>query len=157
MAEVPAGLEALVKVDVWVTVAFGVLAAAAAALAGVVGLVYAGASLVLFAIGMVAFVWAYAVAVGRSRFAYISTVGVYFLTGDVVAPAARSRLLAALAAQVVISIAAASVRPFTAVAFGILVPMFGLGMAGLAGARFGSFEEREQADPPQADAGAGER
>ena len=36
-------------------------------------------------------------------------------------------------------VAAASIRPFTAVAFGILAPMLGLGLMGLWGARHGRF------------------
>ena len=44
-------------------------------------------SLVLFAVGMVVFVWAYAVAVGRSRTDLIGIGGLFFLAGS--APAAR--------------------------------------------------------------------
>lgn len=97
---------------------------------------------VLFAAGVVAFLWAYAVAVGRSRTEAIGIAGLYFLSGT--APrTTRVRLLGALAAQVVIAVVSASIRPYTPVAFGILVPMFGLGLAGLWGARHGTFPPRD--------------
>ena len=39
--------------------------------------------LVLFVVGCVAFLWAYAVAIGRSRYEAITMAGVFFLAGDV--------------------------------------------------------------------------
>jgi len=101
----------------------------------------AAVSLMLFAAGMVVFLWSYAVAVGRSRVDAIGIGGLYFLSGS--APrSVRVRLLGALAIEVVVAIASASVRPFTALAFGVLVPVFGLGLAGLWGARHGVFDPR---------------
>jgi hypothetical protein len=98
---------------------------------------------VLFAIGVVAFLWGYAVAVQRSRTDAIGIGGLYFLAGS--APRSiRVRLLGALAVQVVIAVVSASIRPYTAVAFGILVPMLGLGLAGLWGARHGTFPPRDR-------------
>lgn len=98
----------------------------------------------LFAAGVVAFLWAYAIAVARSRTDAIGIGGLFFLSGS--APkVVRARLLGALAVQVVVAVVSASIRPYTAVAFGILVPMFGLGLAGLWGARHGTFPRREQA------------
>jgi hypothetical protein len=44
--------------------------------------------------------------------------------------------------QVVVALVTAIARPFTGLAFGILVPVFGLGLAGLWGARRGSFPSR---------------
>ena len=97
--------------------------------------------LVLFAFGCAAFLWAYAVAVSRSRTDAIGIGGLYFLQGS--APrVVQLRLLIPLAVQVVVAIASASIRPYTAVAFGILVPIFGLGLSGLWGARYGHFEAR---------------
>jgi hypothetical protein len=97
---------------------------------------------VLFVAGVVAFLWAYGLAVGRSRTDAIGIGGLFFLSGS--APkVVQVRLLAALALQVVIAVVSASIRPYTAVAFGILVPMFGLGLAGLWGARHGRFPPRD--------------
>jgi hypothetical protein len=42
----------------------------------------------------------------------------------------------------VISFVAAGLRPYTAVAFGVLVPMFGLGLTGLWAVRSGTFPPR---------------
>lgn len=103
-------------------------------------------SLVLFAIGCVAFLWAYAIAVDRSRTDEIGIGGLYFLAGSAPSPVRRA-FMGALALQVVVSVVAASIRPFTTVAFGILVPMYGLGLAGLWGARHGSFATRRRLSP----------
>ena len=51
-------------------------------------------------------------------------------------------MMASLAAEVVVALATASARPFTSLAFGILAPVFALGLAGLWGARFGTFGPR---------------
>ena len=53
----------------------------------------------------------------------------------------------ATAVEVVAVVAAASVRPFTEVAFGILAPMFGLGLMGLWGGRYGEFPPRPLKQP----------
>jgi hypothetical protein len=99
----------------------------------------------LFVVGCVAFLVAYGVAVSRSRTEEISVVGVYFLSGS--APGAvRRALMGAFALQVVVAVASASIRPFTSVAFGILVPVFGLGLAGLWGARHGSYPAKAADD-----------
>jgi len=45
--------------------------------------------------------------------------------------------------QTVVAITTASMRPFTAQAFGILVAMLGLGLGGLWAARHGVFGERD--------------
>ena len=97
--------------------------------------------LVMFAGGVGAFLWAYGIAVGRSRTDEIGIGGLYFLAGSA-PPAIRLHLLGSLAAQVVIAIAAASIRPFSSVAFAVLAPMWGLGLAGLWGARYGTFAPR---------------
>jgi hypothetical protein len=102
-------------------------------------------ALVLFAAGCVIFLWAYAVAVGRSRTDEIGVGGLYFLAGTAPKEVAF-RLRSALATEVVVALATAAIRPFTPLAFGILVPVFGLGLCGLWGARYGTFGRRgEQA------------
>ena len=83
--------------------------------------------LVLFAVGCVAFLLAYAVAIGRSRYEDLTMAGVFFLA-DRAAPARVARSLrVVLAVQVVVAVATAAVRPFTALAFGVLVPVLGSG------------------------------
>jgi hypothetical protein len=95
----------------------------------------------LFAIGCVVFFWAYAVAVQRSRTDLIGIGGLYFLAGTAPNPV-RFRLLGSLAVEVVVAIVTSSIRLYSPLAFGFLVPVFGLGMCGLWGARHGTFEPR---------------
>jgi hypothetical protein len=95
----------------------------------------------LFAIGCVVFFWAYAVAVQRSRTDLIGIGGLYFLAGTAPSPI-RFRLLGSLAVEVVVAIVTSSIRLYSPLAFGFLVPVFGLGMCGLWGARYGTFEPR---------------
>jgi hypothetical protein len=67
--------------------------------------------------------------------------GWFFLAGS--APGRiRAQLLGSVAAQVVIGIVAASVRPFSPLAFTTLCWLYGLGLAGWWGARHGDFAER---------------
>ena len=89
-------------------------------------------SLVLFAVGCVAFLWAFAIAVNRSRTDAIGIGGLFFLQDSAPRPV-QVRLLGALAVQVVVAVATAAVHPFTSQAFAVLAPMFGLGMAGSVG------------------------
>ncbi|WP_436795603.1 hypothetical protein [Actinospongicola halichondriae] len=106
---------------------------------GALTAVVAGA---LFAVGVVAFLWGYANGVVRSREEKITLGGLFFLSHT--APAVvRFRLRAALGIQVVVAVIAASVRPYTAVAFAVLAPMYGLGLLALWGARFGTFFPRD--------------
>ena len=103
--------------------------------------------LVLFLGGAVAFFWAYAIAVGRSRQVEIGIGGLFFLAGETAPKEVRRPFMLSLGAEVVIAVAAAALRPFTAVAFGILVPIWGLALAGLWGARYGTFQPRERREP----------
>jgi hypothetical protein len=105
----------------------------------------------LFVIGCVVFFWAYAVAVSRSRTNLIGIGGLYFLAGT--APkVVRFRLRLSLGIEILAATVSASIRPFTPMAFGFLVPVFGLGMCGLWGARHGTFEPRTPSEP-KADTG----
>lgn len=102
-------------------------------------------SVVLFFVGCVVFLWAYGIAVSRSRRDLIGIGGLYFLAGT--APkVVRFRLRLSFAVQIVAAIASSSIRPFTPMAFGFLVPVFGLGLSGLWGAKYGIFERRADAE-----------
>jgi hypothetical protein len=130
----------VVKPAVWGTVAFAV--------ASVIAVVSEGAApsvavfdLILFALGLLAFVRTLLSAAQRSRTEELSVAGIWFLSGS--APKdVQWWLLGCLAAQLVISFVAAGLRPYTAVAFGVLVPMFGLGLTGLWAVRSGTFPPR---------------
>ena len=129
----------IVRLDVWATAVFAVVSVAAAVVPDPLQYVAVPLDLVLFAVGCGAFLWAYAVAIGRSRYEALTMGGVFF-PGTEVAPSRVVRTLRlALASQVVVAVAVASVRPFTALAFGVLVPMLGLGLMALWGARHGRF------------------
>ena len=100
--------------------------------------------LVLFAVGIITMLWAFAVAVERSRVDAIGVGGLYFGMGS--SPRlVRQHLLGALTVQVAVGIGSASMQPFTSLAFGTLVPIFGIGLMGLWSARHGDFEPT---DPP---------
>ncbi len=95
-------------------------------------------SLILFAAGCVAFLWAFLVSAGRSRLEKLSVAGIYFLAGS--APSRVSwyfRIL--LFAMLCLAFTTAAIRPFTSLAFGVLAPMFIMGLTGLWGARWGTF------------------
>ena len=101
-------------------------------------------SLVLFAGGTVAMFWAFLIAVQRSREVAIGIGGLYFGAGS--APKGVQRhLMASLGLEVVVALVTASIRVFTSLAFGILVPVWGLGLAGLWCARHGQFAPRDDA------------
>ena len=111
-------------------------------------------SLVLFVVGLPAFMAAYLIAIGRSRQDAIGMGGLYFLAGTAPRRVQRHLLGAVvvqtLTAVVTASIGIASVQGDTSnpLAFGVLVPLFGLGLAGLWGARYGTFAPRP-ADQPR--------
>ena len=98
-------------------------------------------SVALFASGAAAFLWALARAADRSRTETIGMGGLFFLQGTTPSPI-RRHLLGSLVLQTVIGVGAASMRPFTASAFGVLVPMYGLALCGLWAAHFGRFAAR---------------
>jgi hypothetical protein len=95
----------------------------------------------LFVVGTGVFLGALVIAAGRSREHEIGMGGLFFLQG-----AADRRvqlhLLGSLAVEVAVALATAAARPYTSLAFGILVPVYALGIAGLWGARYGRFAPR---------------
>ena len=123
------------------TAVFTVVAVAAAALPDQLAVVAVVVDLVLFAAGIVAFVGALLKAADRSRTEAVTLAGVFWLSGT--APReARRPLLGALAVEVAVALVTAGVRPFTGLAFGVLVPVYALGLTGLWGARHGTFAAR---------------
>jgi hypothetical protein len=127
----------------WLVTAVLVVTSGIAVLVPATRRAVAVADLVLFGVGGVAMLAAFARAVDRSRTELVSVPGVFFLAEGAAPLGIRRHLRASAALQVVAAITAASLRPYTAVAFGILVPMFGLGMIGLWGARYGTFLARD--------------
>lgn len=138
--------ERIVRASWLGTAVFAVAATAATVVPDALAVPVAVFDVLLFAAGTVAFLAAFGRAVSRSRYEVISVAGVFFLAGSAPRPV-QWRLLGALGAQVVVAVVTASVRLYTSLAFGMLVPMYGLGLAGLWAARHGSFPPRPQ--PPE--------
>ncbi len=144
----PAGL-VIVRVNAVLTAVFVVTSLAAAVVFDDPWKqVAVGTSLACFAVGVVAFLWGYWNAVQRSREDNIGVAALYFLLGGIAPKGVARRMNTLLAVQTVWSIATAVARgstdgtPGSTLAFGILVPMMGLGLNGLWGAFHGTFEPR---------------
>jgi hypothetical protein len=128
----------------WGTAVFSVTALAAVLVPDLEAVAFA-VSVALFVAGCVLFAAAYLRAVGRSRTDQIGVINVYLLAGSAPAPV-RSSLLGSLAVEVVVALGAAIARPYTSLAAGTLVPVYGLALCGLWAARHGTFPPRE---PPE--------
>jgi hypothetical protein len=131
--------DAIIRSDVWATVAFAGLAGLAAAYPDTFTSVSVPFDLVLFAVGTLALLWAYIAGLLRSRREAVALGGLFFLAGNVAPTRVRRGFHALLAVQVVAAVATAAVRPFTELAFGVLVPAFGVGLMALWSARQGRF------------------
>jgi hypothetical protein len=151
----------IVRADVVATAVFGVTAVYAAAVFSTTAQwIGAVTAIVLFAIGVFAFLWAYWNAVQRSRTDEISVAQLYFLLGPPTPSRVRLAMLLCLFAQVVIAAATTLARPDgpdgnpgSSLAVGFLVPMLGFGLNGLWAAAHGSFLPR--ARPPDESSGGG--
>ena len=113
---------------------------------------FAVVSLGLLAVGSGAMLWAFQRALQRSRHQVIAVGGLYFLAGC--APrSVRFSMMGALVVELVVALATASARPYTAAAFGILVPVYALGLSGAWGAAHGEFPPRptDGRSPPRHD------
>jgi len=130
------------RLDLIATLIFVVFAVAAAALPGPLRIAFAVYSTVLFAIGVLAFLGAYGKAIGRSRTDKLSIPGIFGLSGTA-AKSVQRRFHLLTVVQTVVAVATSAIHPFTAQAFGILVPMLGLGLAGWWGASHGDFPPRD--------------
>ncbi len=108
-----------------------------------------GVSMLLFAVGVASSLWAYTRALDRSRLEEVGVANLFMLTGDTAPPSVQRTMSVALVVQVVAAIGGAWIGVvgldegrLNALAFGVLVPMFGIGMNGLWAARHGSFGRR---------------
>ena len=132
---------AVVTATVVATVAFTVAALAAAAVPARLGTPVAVLDLVLFVVGLAVFTVALLRAAARSRHEELSVAGLFLLSGT--APArVRRAMLGCLTTQTVAAFATAAIRPFTPLAFGVLVPTLGLAACGLWAARHGTFPSK---------------
>jgi hypothetical protein len=134
----------IVRASVASTAAFVVAALVATAFPDQVGVPVAVFDVALFVVGTVVFVLALLRGLDRSRTEQVEIASLFFLTSGTAPRDVRLRLLGCVAVQVVVAIATSSIRVYTEVAFGILVPMLGLGLAGRWGALHGTFPERDR-------------
>jgi TM2 domain-containing membrane protein YozV len=111
-----------------------------------------GVALTCFSIGVCVFLWGYWSAVQRSREDNISVAAMYFLIDKCAPKSVARRMNGLLALQVLIGLVTAGMRTSTdgkngsTLAFGILVPMLGLGLNGLWAAFYGQFAPRSVAN-----------
>ncbi len=138
----------LVRLDLAGTVAFVVVSIVGVASESARPAVVV-ASLLLFTIGVAAFIWSFFVAAERSRELEIGVANLYLLTGETAPPPVKRAMLAALGVQVITCLVVASIGfsgtdpdDVNLLAFGILVPMFGLGLDGVWASRHGAFGPR---------------
>jgi hypothetical protein len=108
-----------------------------------------GVSMVLFAIGVATTLWAYTRALDRSRVEEVGVANLYLLTGETAPKRVKRMMSSALAVQIVAAIVGAWIGvvgldkgDLNALAFGVLVPMFGIGMNGIWASRHGSYGPR---------------
>jgi hypothetical protein len=99
-------------------------------------------SLVLFAVSLGVWFWAFGVAVVRSSQGDDIAVGNLFLFEGDVPKDVRRQLFGSVGVCLVITALSASANPF-----GILVPMLPIGFVGLWGARHGAFKLRPGLEP----------
>lgn len=112
-------------------------------------------SVALFAVGIATSLWAYTTALERSRVEEVGVANLYLLTGSTAPQAVKRAMWGALGVQVVLALVGAIVgvsglkgNQVNALAFGVLVPMFGIGMNGAWAARYGSYGPRISATKP---------
>ncbi|MEM9034442.1 MAG: hypothetical protein AAGD18_07610 [Actinomycetota bacterium] len=133
------GAEVL-RIDLAGTVVFVIAAAAAVAFDGPIRATFVGICLVLFGLGTIVMGAGLLRAINRSRHEAISVNDLFLMS---TAPKRlRWWFQGCLAVQTVVAFVAAGVRPFTGLAFGILVPVWGLAANGWWSATHGRFPDR---------------
>jgi hypothetical protein len=112
----------------------------------------AAVSMALFAAGAATSLWAYAAALDRSRTEEVGVANLFLLSGQTAEQRVRRTMWACFGTQIVVALAGAIVGVvgldkgrLNALAFGILVPMFGIGANGLWAARHGRYGQRSAA------------
>ena len=131
-----------VRASMVTTAVFVVAATLATAFPDQLGVPVAVLDVGLFAVGTVVFVLALLKGLDRSRTEQVEIGALFFLTGSTAPRDVKVRLLGCLVLQVLVALISSSIRVYTEVAFGILVPMLGLGLAGRWGARHGVFPKK---------------
>lgn len=129
------------------TAAIVVTSLSAAAYPDPFGVLHAGLSCLLFAVGTGGLLWGYALGVARSRTDNVTLGGLFFLSAPAAPASVRRRFRIALTVETLVVLLAAAIRPFSVVAFGVLAPMFALGLMGVWGGRHAVFPPRPMKEP----------
>jgi len=130
------------RIDAWVTLAF-VAVAVGASIWSVLRPVAVVLDLTVFLVGCGVYAWALVRAAARSRERTISLGGLFFLLEGVAPRTVVMWLWGFVTVQVVVAVLTAAVHPFSELAFGVLVPLFGFAMLALWSAVHGEFPRRE--------------
>ncbi len=144
--------DTLIRVDLALTVVFAVTAwYAAIVFSTPAQWVGATTAMVLFALGVFAFLWSYWGAVQRSRTHEISVTQLYLLMGDAIPAPVRRTMNVALLLQFAVAMTTTLMRPNgpdgnpgSSLAVGFLVPMLGFGLNGLWAVNHGEFAVRSE-------------
>lgn len=139
-------MSVLVRINILGTAAFVISATAAAVVfTPIFRTIGAVVALVLFAIGVASFIWGFFTAVQRSRYDNISVASLFLFFGAVSSNRVRRLMNGCLFTQGLCGLLTALARTSTdgrsgsTLAFGVLVPLFGLGLNGLWSSRHGLF------------------
>ncbi len=133
----------IVRFNLFASVLFAVVAVVSAVVFDdVFRVVIVVVSLTLFAVGVATFLIGFFAAVQRSRESEISVSQLFFLTGEVAPRNVKVPMLAALAVQTVAGRPSTDGKTGSVLAFGVLVPMLGLGLNGLWASHHGVFAAR---------------
>ena len=151
-------MNAIVRFNCAATVVFGIVAVVAAvSFDDVSRVLVVVVSLALFAVGVAAFLVGYFAAVQRSREEEISVTQLFFMVGSVADVRVKRWMNTCLLVQCAVGLGTALARPSTdgkagsVLAFGVLVPMLGLGLNGLWVSRHGTFGPRRlKGESPEA-------
>ncbi len=138
----PVAGDPIVRASWWGTGVFTVVSVTAAAAPDVFSTAAVVVDVVLFLAGCVLFGVSFLRAVARSRTEAIGIGGLYFLAGGTAPAPVRKALLWSLAIEVVVALGTAFARPYTNLAAGVLVPVYGLGLCGLWASTHGTFGPR---------------
>jgi Na+-transporting NADH:ubiquinone oxidoreductase subunit NqrB len=151
MSDEPVAGIRVVRTDVVGTALFVIVAAVGLVVRNSRGgqIAMAAVSMVLFAVGAAVALVAYVRALERSRIDEIGVANLFLLTGDTAPARVKRTMTAMLVVQVVVGLGAAIVGAVglsddevNTLAFGILVPMFGIGLNGLWAVLHGRFGPR---------------
>ena len=139
----------ILKTNAFGTAAFVITAFSGVIHAGFLRTLAAVVALILFTLGCAAFMWALLKAFQRSRTDAIGMGGLFFLLAPTAPGTVRRPFTALLIVQVLVglgtAIATFNITPFTPLAFGVMVPVYGMGLAGLWAATYGYFDPRSPA------------